>query len=194
MDADRTKWNERYRGEEFWFSLTPSRFLAQSLEQICSLTAGRRALDIACGEGRNAIFLAQNGFQVSAVDIAELGLERGMKRAEQLGVQVDFIQADLDEYRLQEDYHLILNFNFLFRPLIAEMVDHLAPGGVILMETILSAPSLPGEHAKEFLLQPGELGRLFCSFDGSILLLEEDCAQETPVARVLFQKTPKGES
>ena len=188
METDRIKWNERYGGEDFWFSLGPSGFLAQSLEQVCARITGRRALDVACGEGRNAIFLAQNGFRVDAVDIAERGLERGIRRVRQLGVQVDFIRADLEEYRLQEDYDLILNFNFLLRPLIPELIEHLVPGGMIVMETILSAPTLPGAHTREFLLQPGELERLFSAFGGSILQLEEDLSQETPVARILFRK------
>lgn len=58
MDADRIKWDERYQGEEYFFSLGPSRFLADSLELVSSLLPGRRALDLACGEGRNSIYLA----------------------------------------------------------------------------------------------------------------------------------------
>jgi SAM-dependent methyltransferase len=188
MEEDRIKWDARYGGKDYMFSFTPSRLLAKSLERICSLTTGRRALDLACGEGRNGIFLAQNGFEVTAVDISERGLERGRRRAEELGVRVNFIQADLEGYRLQEVYDLIIDFNFLLRPLVPSMVDSLAPGGVILMETIMDAPDLQGVHTRDFLLQAGELGRLFSGYDGSILLLEEDVCQETPVARVLFQK------
>lgn len=189
MDADRIKWDKRYGGEEYKFSFTPSKFLARSMEQVCSLVMGRRALDIACGEGRNAIFLAQNGFRVSAIDISERGLERGRRRAAQVGVQVDFVQADLEGYRLQEVYDLIIDFNFLLRPMIPSMIECLAPGGAILMETILSDPTLQGEHSKEYLLQPGELERLFSGPKGTIVLLEEDRSHGTPVARVLFRKT-----
>jgi tellurite methyltransferase len=188
MEADRIKWDQRYSGDEYKFSFTPSKFLARSIDQVCSLLAGRRALDIACGEGRNAIFLAQRGFEVSAIDISERGLERGRKRAAQVGVQVDFQQADLETYRLQEVYDLIIDFNFLLRPMIPAMIDCLAAGGVILMETILNDPSLAGEHAKEYLLQQGELERLFAGANGKILLLEEDLSNGTPVARVMFQK------
>jgi tellurite methyltransferase len=188
MESDRIKWDERYSKEGYLFSLTPSRFLAQSLDRVCSLIAGRRAFDVACGEGRNAIFLAQEGFEVDAVDVSDRGLERGRKRAAELGVKVNFIQADLEEYRLEKSYDLIVNFNFLLRPLIPEMVQALAPGGVVVMETIMSAPNLQGHHTAQFLLQPGELGRLFAGYPGQILLTEEDPAAETPVARILFQK------
>ena len=188
MEADRIKWDQRYGSKDYLFSFTPSKFLARSLPRICSLVVGRRALDIACGEGRNAIFLAQNGFEVQAIDISDLGLDKGRRRAAQLGVLVDFLQADLEEYRLQGVYDLIVDFNFLQRSMIPAMVDCLAPGGVILMETILSDLSLQGEHTKDYLLLPGELERLFTRGDGSILQLEEDLSHGTPVARVLFQK------
>lgn len=188
MELDRIKWDERYAKEEHLFSLAPSRLLSSRLGQIVSLLPGQRALDIACGEGRNAIFLAQNGFQVDAVDISGVGLERGRTRAAELGLEVNFIQADLETYRLQDVYHLILNFNFLLRPLIPAMVAALAPGGVILMETILDAPGLEGMHHKNYLLQRGELSRIFGEFEGRVLLLEEDLGEENPVARVLFQK------
>lgn len=187
MDNDRTKWNERYSGKGFFFSLTPSKLLAESLDLVLSLK-GRRALDIACGEGRNAIFLAQHGFQVTAVDIAELGLERGTRRAAELGVQVAFAQQDLESFELQGRYDLILDFNFLLRPLIPLLVEALTPGGILIMETIMDSPALQGEHNPLFLLHPGELDRLFSGFPGTILLLEEEPAQQTPVARIIFRK------
>lgn len=188
MEADRIKWDERYAGAEYKFSLTPSRLLARCLERILSLVEGNRALDVACGEGRNAIFLAQKGFEVTAVDISGRGLARGRSRADEVGVRVDFIQADLEEYRLQGGYDLIVNLNFLLRPMIPSMISSLSPGGVILMETILNDPALEGEHCKEYLLQSGELERLFLGPEGEILLYEEDLSHGTPVARVLFQK------
>jgi tellurite methyltransferase len=188
MESDRTKWNERYSGERYYFPFAPSRFLAESLPSILPLLPGRRALDIACGEGRNAIFLAQQGFAVDAVDISERGLERGAQRAAEVGVRVNFVLADLEEYRLERGYDLVVNFNFLLRPLIPAMIDQLAPGGVIVMETILDSPTLPGEHKREFLLQPGELERLFSRGDGSILLSQEEPASETPLARIIFRK------
>lgn len=192
MDGDRIKWDRRYREVERFFSLGPSKFLADSLVRVLSLVPGRKALDLACGEGRNSIYLAQQGFEVSGVDISPVGLERGRRRAADLGFSVLFIEADLDDWRPQGSYDLILNFNFLMRGLLQPLVDSLSPGGVVLMETILDAPSLQGEHRKEYLLQPGELGTIFAAFDGRVLLLEEDACLETPVARVLFQKQKKG--
>jgi tellurite methyltransferase len=189
MEEDRIKWDTRYGEAEYLFSFTPSRFLAQSLDLLNALLpASRRTLDIACGEGRNGIFLAQNGFEVTAVDISQCGIDKGASRAAELGVRINFLQADLETFWPQGTYDLIINFNFLLRPLIPVMVDALAPNGVIVMETIMNTPSLQGMHTKSFLLHPGELETIFSGYAGSILLSEEESAGETPVARVIFRK------
>jgi SAM-dependent methyltransferase len=193
MEEDRIKWDIRYGGAGYLFSFTPSRFLAQSLDLLIELLPdSRRTLDLACGEGRNGIFLAQNGFQVTAVDISPCGIDKGVMRAAGLGVRMNFVQADLETFWPQETYDLIINFNFLLRARIPVMIDSLAPNGVIVMETIMDTPSLQGMHTKSFLLQRGELETLFAGFDGSLLLAEEEHAGETPVARVIFRKAGKG--
>src|SRR5690242_20476040 len=76
MKDDRIKWNGRYNEEEFVLGAQPSRFLAENLAFIASLCRGRKALDIACGEGRNSVFLALHGFAVTGLDISEKGLEK----------------------------------------------------------------------------------------------------------------------
>jgi len=59
--------------------------------------AGRRTLDVACGAGRNALFLATNGYDVTAVDISVVGLDRGRRVATERGLSVDWLYADLDD-------------------------------------------------------------------------------------------------
>ena len=70
--ADRNKWDQRYREGAYASRDYPSEFLKQ---QLLHLKPGK-ALDLACGAGRNSIFLAQNGFFVDAVDVSSVGLER----------------------------------------------------------------------------------------------------------------------
>ncbi|GFO61853.1 SAM-dependent methyltransferase [Geomonas silvestris] len=188
MEEDRIKWDERYTGDSYFFCFAPSGFLARCFETVRPLVPGLRAIDLACGEGRNAIYLAQHGFRVTAVDISPRGLERGERRAAEVGVSVDFVQADLEAFRFDERYDLILDFNFLLRPLIPLMVAALNPGGVIVMETILDTPSIEPGHTKSFLLQPGELVQLFEPFAGTVHLFEEEAKGPTPVARIIFQK------
>jgi len=188
MEADRIKWNERYADDEYQMGLAPSRFLTERIDLLLSLCPGSKALDIACGEGRNSIFLARHGYQVTAVDISDRGIEKGRRRMESEGVTVDFRVVDLEGFELTERYDLIVNINFLLRDLIAKGVAALNPGGVFLFETILDSPKLPGVHTKNYLLQPGELRRLFMNDAGKILEYAEFPDAETPTARVLFQK------
>jgi len=188
MEADRIKWNERYADDEYQMGLAPSRFLAERIGLLKTLCPGNRALDIACGEGRNSIFLAHHGYQVTAVDISDRGIEKGRRRLASEGVTVDFRMDDLEGYEFTERYDLIVNINFLLRDLIPKGVTALNQGGVFLFETILDSPQLPGVHRKNYLLQPGELFRLFTREDGNILEHTEFPDDETPTARIIFQK------
>ena len=81
MEADRQRWNERYRAEEYLMGERPSRFLMESLPLIVRHCPGRRALDLACGEGRNSIFLASQGFAVTGVDISDEAPSRPARRS-----------------------------------------------------------------------------------------------------------------
>lgn len=188
MEEDRRKWNARYEGSGWYHGLNPSPFLAENVAFIKERCSGRRALDIACGEGRNSIFLARHGFQVTALDISDIGIEKGRNWAAEEGLPIDFRTAELEGYHFTEPYDVIVNINFLLRDLIPKMVSALTPGGVVVFESILDSPYLPGQHNKQFLLQPGELHRLFSAFTGEILHLQELPAGVPPTARLLFLK------
>ncbi|UFS68683.1 methyltransferase domain-containing protein [Geomonas sp. RF6] len=189
MEKDRTKWNSKYGVPDYIFPFTPSRFLEENLDLVLRLAPGNRALDIACGEGRNAIYLARHGFDVTAIDISEQGLAKGRTRCWREGIRVNFVCADLEQYRLSEKYDVILNFNFLLRDLVPEAIASLTPGGLLIMETIVDTPNLEGMHTKSFLLQPGELRRLFAWYPGKILRSDESPTGTPPVARMIFQKS-----
>jgi SAM-dependent methyltransferase len=91
----REDWDKRYAAVENLWAVKPNRFLVQ---EVADLTPGR-ALDLACGEGQNAIWLATLGWQVTAVDYSPVAIEKGRRRAERDGVDVDFVCADLVTYR-----------------------------------------------------------------------------------------------
>ena len=189
MDTDRAKWNQRFSSEDSYLGDRPSPFLVQEIERVKRLAPGSTALDIACGEGRNSIYLALQGFRVTAMDISDVGIAKGKKRAEEAGVIVDFRQVDLDVYKITDNFDLIINFNFLLRPLIIEEVKSLNAGGLLLFDTILESPQLLASHNPTYLLRHGELRRIFEGFDGEILHAEEIMQGEMPTARLLFRKT-----
>ncbi len=189
MKTDRIKWNQRYDAEGMYLGQRPSPFLSREMERILRLAPGKRALDIACGEGRNSIFLAQQGFLVTALDISEVGLGKAAKWAEQEGLQVDFQQVDLEGYRITERFDLIINFNFLLRELIPEELRALSPGGLLIIDTIMESPQPCAAHNPAYLLQAGELQRISEGMKGEILFYEELPGVEMPTARVLFRKS-----
>src|SRR5512136_3486659 len=113
MKDDRGKWNARYKGSGFYLGPEPSAFLADNIGLVASLAPGRKALDIACGEGRNSIFLARHGYTVNGLDIAEEGIVKAEKWAEAEGLNACFRCIDMENYEFTETYDLIINFNFL---------------------------------------------------------------------------------
>ena len=148
-DKDREKWDARYRknlgGSE------PSSILTK----YCSLAPVGKALDIACGNGRNSTFLAGNGFEVDAVDISKVATDQ----LAGVNPNINVICTDLDTWKIPPNrYELIVNIRFLDRRLFPMIQDGLKPGGVLIFESFMD-----GEKDK-YCLKKNELLRAFLSF------------------------------
>src|SRR5258708_33029292 len=110
--SDRKRWDEKYQAKPVPDSLVPDAWL---IEQTSNLQPGR-ALELACGLGHNAIWLAQQGWTVDAVDVSPVGLANAEKLAHNVAAHVNWIAADLDEFIPQlQTYDLVLVFRFLDR-------------------------------------------------------------------------------
>ncbi len=103
---DPSAWNERYAAAELVWSAEPNRFLPP---EVAGLTPGR-ALDVACGEGRNAIWLARQGWDVVAVDFAAAGIDKGRRLAADAGVDIDWAVADVTTYDPAGRFDLVIVF------------------------------------------------------------------------------------
>ncbi len=164
MKSDQNRWDERFGKEEFAFGKGANPFLKR---HIALLSRGK-ALDIATGEGRNAVFLSQHGFDVDAVDISTMGLKKARKLAEEMGVKIRTFYTDLDTYPIKKgQYDLIANFYFLKRSLIPKIKKGLKKGGKVIFETyILEHRSLGtgGPKQSKYFLKPNELLKLFDGF------------------------------
>jgi SAM-dependent methyltransferase len=88
---DREQWDERYAGDDLVWTVTPNRFL---VDEVGDLTPGT-AVDLACGEGRNAVWLARQGWTVTGVDFSARGLAKGARLAGAEGVSVDWVESDV---------------------------------------------------------------------------------------------------
>lgn len=162
MREDRRHWEEKYATPEFIGGVRPCAFLAEHL----TLIPRGRALDIATGEGRNAIFLAQNGFAVEGIDISYAALHKAKVWANQKGVPLTLIQADLTQFCLPPNrYDLIVNVNYLQRSLVPQIKVSLKPRGMVLFETLLIDQAAIGHPRNpEHLLRHNELLDLFRNF------------------------------
>jgi SAM-dependent methyltransferase len=160
---DRIRWNRQHA--ESGGDL-PSTFLRRILESDHWRLAPGRALDLACGKGRNAVYLAALGFHVTAVDISPVALEIGRKEAEQRALPIDWRQADLDYFHLKTaEYDLIVNINYLQRALIPSIKAALRPGGHVIFETYLIDQQAVGHPQNPaYLLGHNELLEHFRNF------------------------------
>lgn len=158
--AERDKWDARYRDGAYERRTHPTALLATWLPQI----PRGRALDVACGAGRNALFLAENGYEVTALDISRVGLDRGRRAAAERGLAVDWLCADLDgdlEGALPAGrFDLIVWVRYVHRTLMPHLIARLAVGGSIVCEQHLATDEpVAGPTSAEFRLAPGELRR-----------------------------------
>ena len=152
----REDWDRRYSEVENLWSAKPNRFLVAEVEAL----APGRALDLACGEGQNAIWLAGRGWRVDGVDYSPVAIAKARARAEREGVDVDFREADLVEYEPEHGAYDLVVLLYLHLPaaqhrnVLHRAADALAPGGtlVVLGHDLLNATEGVGGPSDESLL------------------------------------------
>jgi rhodanese-related sulfurtransferase len=127
------------------------------------------ALDLAMGEGRNAIYLATRGFDVDGVERDARRVAQARAAARKLGAPIRAIVGDVEDgtYILPlETYDLIVVFNYLHRPLFQDIRDGIVAGGIVVYQTYAADPAAPGPPRNpEHLLEPGELRRAFAGWE-----------------------------
>jgi len=129
-------WDERYSSEEYAYGTTPNDFLKTNVEAIPK----GKVLSLAEGEGRNAVFLAKQGYSVTAVDSSAVGLSKAEKLARKQGVQVEFVHADLAEYDISENtWDGVISIfcplpSLIRKSLYQKVVRGLKQGGIFLLE------------------------------------------------------------
>jgi len=157
-ELDREKWNRKYREKPALLTLRPP---APMVEAYAHTAQGREAIDLACGNGRNTIYLASKGFRVDAVDISAVALADLQARVKQ--PEVRLIEADLDSFTPQQDhYDLAVMTNYLDRELIRRTAKALKKDALFIVETYMAHPDNEKRDSNpDFLLQPQELKTLF---------------------------------
>jgi SAM-dependent methyltransferase len=116
------------------------------------------ALDIASGEGRNAVFVAEKGYETLAVDVSSTGLKKARALADEKGVAIKTCVADLDNWKIEQNtFDLILCFNFLDRKIFPSIKSALKPGGLIFYETFTVDYLKYSSFKREWVLEHNEL-------------------------------------
>ena len=174
---DRAKWDQRYREGAYQQRLQPSQFL-----ESCKawLPETGRALDVACGAGRNALYLASRGLAVDAVDISAEALGVGQARERQLretGAALGalrWIEHDLDRgFEPTAPYDVILNVRFVDMALLQGLLASLAPNGLVIVEQhlLVEDADVIGPRDPAFRITTGTLGELAAGL--TTLVLDE---------------------
>jgi 2-polyprenyl-3-methyl-5-hydroxy-6-metoxy-1,4-benzoquinol methylase len=183
-EADKERWNKKYETENYLFGRDPIPFL---MDHVDLLPKGP-ALDLAMGEGRNGVFLATKGFQVTGVDISEAGFKKARALASEKGVKLTTVVADLEQYTIPpSSYDVIICTYFLQRDLFPKITAALKPGGMVLIETYtVDHLQYRPKFNRTFLLERNELLTLLPGL--RVLRYQEVDTGDAAFASILAQK------
>ena len=196
-ESMKTRWNERYDRDMYIYGKEPAAFLKQKID---GLQKGK-ALVLAMGEGRNAVYLAQNGFDVTGVDISEVAIEKCNRLAQERNTTVDTVVADLTDYDMGEgQFDLITKFYYYEPSIFPQIIDALKPGGIFILEQF-SIDHLKyrevsgfGPRNPDYLIKPNELLEHFKAFrilyyEDTVVELDEGMHKGTAaVIRLIAEK------
>ena len=197
MNADQSgskqKWDERYGADDYVAPTEPAVFL---VEKTTELTPGR-ALCLAAGSGRNAVFLASLGFEVTAVDVSPVGLQWCAQLAADRGVRLELVTADLNGYDMGCDrYDLLTIIHYHDPALFAGAQDAVKTGGHLLLQTFSVdhtgrdwGPRDPAHLARGADLLAAFAGwRLRHFEDGEVAAPEHGAGKSAAMVRLFAQK------
>lgn len=164
MSLERAKWDRKFSQKEAVLGL-PDKFLVKNLHL---LKTGKLA-DIACGDGRNAIFLAKNGFEVTGFDFSDFGLMRLRNFEKVESVKIKTVSCNLEDYgfaNFQNYFDTVLVSHFLLRGDFFERISGiLKPDGTLVYTTFNLKQHENFGFNKDFCLQENELLAVFKGFD-----------------------------
>lgn len=180
---EREDWDERYSGDELFWHAEPNRFL---VEATSGLSPGA-VLDVACGEGRNSIWLAERGWRATGVDFSAVALAKARKQAASRGVEVEWIEADVRAWAPAGSFDLVVLMYLQLpraerHPVYRHFADVVAPRGHLLVvghDVENLTAGVGGPQDPDVLLSAADVIQ---SIEGSGLLVERAEQVRRPVA------------
>ena len=144
----RTDYENRYQEKDYYWGIIPND-LCYRIMKLKPPIKPWRVLDIGCGEGKDAVFLAKNGYQISAFDVADAGLEKARRLAELNQADVHFFKADLLEYCPDSTFDIIYSSGVLHylppayrKKFLQALKDHTSLNGINVLNVFVDKPFL----------------------------------------------------
>jgi 2-polyprenyl-3-methyl-5-hydroxy-6-metoxy-1,4-benzoquinol methylase len=200
---ERERWNQKYRDKAGSACKAPDPFLPWCFSKyiLPSFPNGGIALDLAGGAGRQAIWLATQGWEVTLIDISETGVDQARHQAGPLATQIHFVVDDLTHFKAaQTRFDILLGFYFLERQIFPELLNAIRPGGLLIYKTYTTAllkrpdglkadaPKPDGPRNEAYLLKPGELLKLAA---GLKVLHYKEVEDDTATAEIVAEIQPR---
>ena len=170
---EKNNWDERYSSHDYKPREKPSDLLTKWIDRL----PGGKALDLACGTGRNSFFLAEKGYEVTAIDVSPTAIEMAKNKAREKGLTINWIIADLDRFKISGRYDVVLSFFYVNKKMVPDIIKSLNIGGILIFISHM-LPAIPSEETNKhrFRFKPGELRQLFKSL--KVLQYDEDQMDE----------------
>ena len=170
FSGDVSYYENDYQREEYFWGVEPSNMCLKVLE-LLPPTRPLKVLDVGCGEGKDAVFFARCGYDVSAFDISEAGLEKAKRLAEKARVHVRTFRANMWDYRLEEKYDVLFSSGALhyIKPelrdeVMANYKNHVNDNGIVALHVFVRKPFISAAPEKEEYSFHWKSGQLFTYF------------------------------
>ncbi|MBI9011363.1 MAG: methyltransferase domain-containing protein [Clostridiales bacterium] len=177
----RSYYEDVYNNDEYFWGVQPSAMCLKVLE-LMPPTKPLSLLDIGCGEGKDAVFFARCGYQVSAFDISNAGIEKTKKLAEKANVYVDVFKANILDFRLEKKYDILFSNGVLHhvKPELREEIfsnykEFTKDGGINALQCLIEKPFISDIPGKYSLSEQWKSGQLFTLYHDWYL---EECSED----------------
>ena len=179
-ESDRARWDHKYAAGEGPAHFQPNELLIKHGH----LLLGGRALDVACGFGGNALYLASLGYRADAVDGSAVALARARDEARRRQLRLNLVRADLARWRFPTElYDLVTVFFYLNHDLMPALATALRPGGLLIQaHRNLGFLRVRPQFNPAFLVKPGELTQLALDAGLEILHSDDKASSGEPVS------------
>ena len=164
-----TDYEEKYKDEDYYWGITPNT-MCYEIMKLRPPVKPYRVLDIGCGEGKDAVFLAKNGYMVMAFDIAENGLEKAKELAKKNHVEVDFFKANVNECLPDMEFDIVYSSGVLHyisldkrKGFFENLKEHTSLNGIHALNVFVKKPFIdmaPDSEEAERLVEPWYSGEL----------------------------------